>query len=858
MDGNICVQSLIDTKDVQLRNFARPLQAVALSPDYKNDRMYLSGGRAGQLVLTMGSPQGRSTATTVGTAAAAAAGWLGSVGLGHNTGKETVLHSGEGTISAIKWSHSGKYVVWLNEHGIKIMRSKLHLESSDIEDAWKRIGHIDRPQTDEWEEMAGMWKGRVEWIDEAAVECDDPKQGTPDPAVSPAAARLKQTVEKSSKIIERLLVGWGGTLWIIHVHPGGIGTGKNAGEKTIGRAEIVKILRMDCIISGVSLYTPNLLLVLAYCLPDEEEEETGKGNIESPIESHRLKPSIAFSESAPSNKIKRHSNSQPPELRLIDLVSQAEIEKDGLTVSRYERLSSNDYHLGTLFVPDKAVEVAPSSAFGALTGLGTDVLSAALYPKSLFSSGASVKSKDDSTDAPSVKRTSTIGSVKAMPPLPKPAHPGLRKPGLKIFIHSPYDCILATKRDLGDHLVWLMEHQHYQQAWELVEDHPEIIGSVDKLAEMIPTTPDRKSTATDDFFDDASSYRDTASRVAATKVDCEKRRIGELWIQQLVEAGDWTSAGRVCGKVLGASDRWEKWVWTFATSKKFDEITPFIPADTAKPLPRTIYEIVLGHYLKVEKPRFKLLLDQWSLDLYDINTIITALENQLKFRDVREESIEDGERGRDWRIVVEALARLYEANGRHREALKSYVKLQDADSVFRLIKENHLADAVIDDIPSFIALRVQDAKLTDMSQDEVEEATSEAIALLVDEAQHGLVKPQLVVEQLEKEGFNMYLFFYLRALWLGTGTQIQSKMETVERLIEEGRILVNDFADLVVVLFADYDRPLLMDFLKASTNYTFEKVRSDYHKDIYDISSTNNYSPFRLSRNASLIHTSRN
>ena len=30
---------------------------------------------------------------------------------------------------------------------------------------------------------------------------------------------------------------------------------------------------MDCLISGISLYTQNLLLVLAYCLPDDEDED---------------------------------------------------------------------------------------------------------------------------------------------------------------------------------------------------------------------------------------------------------------------------------------------------------------------------------------------------------------------------------------------------------------------------------------------------------------------------------------------------------------------------------------------------------------------------------------------------------
>jgi vacuolar protein sorting-associated protein 41 len=241
MDGNVCVQSLIDLKDVQLRNFARPVQTVALSPDYKNDRTYLSGGLAGNLILTVGGQPGRSTSTTIGTAAATASGWLGSVGLGTNTGKDTVLHFGEGTISLVKWSLSGKYVVWLNEHGIKIMRSKLYLEGVETEDAWKRIAHVDRPQTDEWEAMASVWKGRAEWIDEQAVDTDDVSKASEESTSTPATEKLKQQVAASTKRIERLVVGWGGTIWIIHVHPGGIGIGKEAGERSAGKAEIVKM-----------------------------------------------------------------------------------------------------------------------------------------------------------------------------------------------------------------------------------------------------------------------------------------------------------------------------------------------------------------------------------------------------------------------------------------------------------------------------------------------------------------------------------------------------------------------------------------------------------------------------------------
>ena len=241
IDGNVCIQSLVDPKDVQLRNFGRPVQAVALSPEYKNDRTYISGGLAGNLVLTIGGKAGASQSTTTGTAAATASGWLGAIGLGGNAGKDSILHSGEGTISTIKWSLSGKYVVWINEHGVKIMRSHLHLDSSDLESAWKRIGHVDRPQDNGWEEMAGVWKGRAEWFDERSLETDEDDKARETSVASPATAKLKQQASKSSQKIEKLIVGWGGTIWIINVHPGGVGVGKHVGERSVGKPEIIKM-----------------------------------------------------------------------------------------------------------------------------------------------------------------------------------------------------------------------------------------------------------------------------------------------------------------------------------------------------------------------------------------------------------------------------------------------------------------------------------------------------------------------------------------------------------------------------------------------------------------------------------------
>ncbi|KAL2753221.1 hypothetical protein ACRALDRAFT_1065437 [Sodiomyces alcalophilus JCM 7366] len=848
IDGHVCVQNLVDMRDVQLRNFARPVQAVAISPDYKNDRTYLSGGLAGQLILTVGGPTGKSTSTTIGTAAAAASGWLGSMGLGHNTGKDTVLHSGEGTISNIKWSLSGKYVVWLNEHGLKIMRTKLHLDTADADDAWKRLGHVDRPQTDEWDVMASVWKGRAEWIDELAVEVDDDASGHEDTLTSPAAESLKRQAASHAKQVERLIVGWGNTIWIIHVHPGGVGIGKHAGERTAGHAEIAQHLRMDCIISGISLYTQRLLLVLACPLDDDDDDDEESDEASDPnTKGQQSKSSTASASSEPAGGNRKRKNNLPPELRLVDLVSQAEVDRDdGLVVSRYERLSSGDYHLGILPAQNAASAVASSKgALESLAGFGSEVWNAAINPKLLFSSGASIRSKNSGDEesinrVPSMTSTLRTGITKTNAPA---VHSNLIKPGAKIFIHSPYDCILATKRDLADHLAWLVEHQQYRKAWELLDENPDILASqadnnTSNLGELVPATPDKRQGSTDDFCDDASSVMGsvTAARQPYSTAQKEKRRIGELWIRELIEAGDWTTAGQVCGKVLGTSDRWEKWVWTFAGANKVEAIANHIPPEPMHPpLSRTIYEVVLNHYIQADKVRFKEMLERWPTELFDIKTITTALENQLKYRDVREDSVEGGEKGRDWRIVMASLAKLHEANGRYRESLKCYIKLQDADSAFRLIGENHLADAVADDIPSFIGLRVPAQGLADMTESELEEATSEAITLLVDEAQHGLVRPSVVVSQLQEKDLNLFLFFYLAALYQGQGLEeLHAGEKKRERLQMESKHLVDEFADLAVRLFARYNRGLLMDFLKSSTCYAFEKAAQECERYRYD------------------------
>ena len=317
IDGHVCVSSLVDPKDVSLRNFARPVNAVALSPDYKNDRTYLSGGLSGNLILTSGAKSGVSADANTNSAAAAASGWLGSIGLGQNTGKDSVLHSGEGAISTIKFSNTGRFVVWVNEHGIKIMRSHLKLESHESESAWKRIAHIDRPNRNAWPDMAAVWKARVQWIDDDALEAD-----LDEPRAPNGSAAQDSTKSSRKPPPEKLLVGWGDTAWLVHVYAARLTTGKNGSQRLPGRADILhKLTFDDCVVSGLSLYTPSLLAVLAYRTRDDQD---------NPIPS-----SI---EDTPKRGRHHRQTGLQPELRLINFSTGEEVDVDTLNINRFETL----------------------------------------------------------------------------------------------------------------------------------------------------------------------------------------------------------------------------------------------------------------------------------------------------------------------------------------------------------------------------------------------------------------------------------------------------------------------------------------------------------------------------------------
>ena len=124
----------------------------------------------------------------------------------------------------------------------------------------------------------------------------------------------------------------------------------------------------DCILSGLALYTPSLLAVLAYRTRDDDDKPITTGGTSR----------------------RQRQNALSPELRLVDVSSGEEIDGDTLPVNRFESLAVTDYHLGALYIPQPVMpETTQRGTFESLNAGFWDMSTNATR---IFSSGASVTS----------------------------------------------------------------------------------------------------------------------------------------------------------------------------------------------------------------------------------------------------------------------------------------------------------------------------------------------------------------------------------------------------------------------------------------------------------------------------------
>lgn len=200
------------------------------------------------------------------------------------------------------------------------------------------------------------------------------------------------------------------------------------------------------------------------------------------------------------------------------------------------------------------------------------------------------------------------------------------------FVVSPKDVIVAKPRDQDDHLDWLLQHHQYEEALQV-----------------------------------ALCGRDLKRHTLLG--------VGQRYLSQLVQGGQFARAGEVCRLVFGADRQlWEAQVFQFARLQQLRTLEPVLPRSGLSP---TAYEMVLNEFLQLDPQGLLRLLDEWDPSVYSVPTLVNAVRERLSYD---ASSVP----------LLRALARLYSFEGKHDLAIAIYLRIRAADEVFSLVRQHGL------------------------------------------------------------------------------------------------------------------------------------------------------------------------
>ncbi|XP_039266626.2 vacuolar protein sorting-associated protein 41 homolog isoform X1 [Styela clava] len=247
--------------------------------------------------------------------------------------------------------------------------------------------------------------------------------------------------------------------------------------------------------------------------------------------------------------------------------------------------------------------------------------------------------------------------------------------------------------------------------------------------------------------------------------------VGMTYISHLLDEKQYEDAARACVRVLGNDiEQWEKIVDKFATAHQLNTLSPYLPRGDVR-LPYRCYELVLQDILRKDHQAFSQLIKDWPGDLYNIAFVANMVQSALD--DYPKDT-----------TLLATLARLYALDQRYDRALSIYLKLRHPDT-FQLIRKHSL----------YAALKKNIILL-------MEFGGNKAVDLLLDNMEH--VPIEKVVKELK--GYQEYLHMYLHSLFI-RDPHIGSKYHSVQ-----------------LTLYAEFERPKLLPFLKSSNYYALEEA----------------------------------
>ncbi|RDD42694.1 Vacuolar protein sorting-associated protein 41-like protein [Trichoplax sp. H2] len=344
----------------------------------------------------------------------------------------------------------------------------------------------------------------------------------------------------------------------------------------------------------------------------------------------------------------------------------------------------------------------------------------------------------------------------------------------QLFIVTPKDIIIAKPRDQDDHIDWLIMHENFEEALALTE----------KL------------------------------RLQRHSV----KSVGVKFVHYLITSKNYKAAAIKSVKYMGNDkNAWEELIEKFKLAQKLKEISFYVPTGSFR-LDQYVYELILDDYLKTDIEGFYSLIKTWPKDLYDFETIVTAVNREVSVAlqklttlnqqlSQSEDQIIDSNQdnspksanlqqyrtmlqkqrldtAKQLRSMRAALAILYCQEGQYEDAIGTYLDLGHED-VFDLIDKYNLYETVLKHIPRLMQL--QEVRAMKMLVENTDKMQIGVVVKMLDQLKH-------------------------------------LQLAYLDKLFEKDPNIAKDHHELQVELYAEYEPKKLLHFLKKSTSYSLKKA----------------------------------
>ncbi|KAG7887589.1 hypothetical protein KL936_004286 [Ogataea polymorpha] len=277
--------------------------------------------------------------------------------------------------------------------------------------------------------------------------------------------------------------------------------------------------------------------------------------------------------------------------------------------------------------------------------------------------------------------------------------------------------------------------------------------------------------------------------------------IAERHMEKLVAEERWQQAGEFLDEMLAlAGDEepeyvqrvaccWNKWIARFSDAGHTDLLVDRVPC-----VPVGDHLVSSRHYnlileQLVERQEFSKVLslvEKWDHSIFDAETLRDRLAEELEETGELEASVR--------RLIVDLSIELDEME----KCIDHLIWLKDPDTM-QFLDEHHLLLSNINQLPAIVTLSAAGRPLT-------AENLATAVAILVKNSHE--ILPRQIVDALDAAGLDYVSFLYLDAL------------------AANDKLLVKDFEDEMVKLYASFNRDHLQQFLSRHYNYSVEKAIS--------------------------------